>query len=121
MAGDPLRRLRTLCLGLPEAHEAMSHGEPTFRVRNKQFAMYASPTNHHGRGRPAVWCKAGPGNRQLMVAARPDRFFVPPYVGPLGWIGIWLDGDVDWKELGGLLVDGYRLVAPKRLLGCHST
>ena len=56
-----------------------------------------------------------------MVAARPDRFFVPPYVGPLGWIGIWLDGAVDWKELAGLLADGYRLVAPKRLLGDRGT
>jgi predicted DNA-binding protein (MmcQ/YjbR family) len=90
-------------------------GEPTFRVRNKLFAMYASAETHHGAGRPAVWCKAGPGNQALMVRADPTRFFVPPYVGPSGWIGIWLDGRVDWKELADLLRDSYRLVAPKRL------
>lgn len=90
-------------------------GEPTFRVRNKLFAMYASAGNHHGAGRPAVWCKAAPGNQSLMVRAARDRFFVPPYVGPSGWIGVWLDRRVDWRELTGLLEDSYRLIAPKRL------
>jgi predicted DNA-binding protein (MmcQ/YjbR family) len=115
MAPRPLARLRKLCLALPEAHEVEAWGEPTFRVRNKLFAMYAAAGNHHGDGRPAVWCKAGPGNQQLMVAAAPQRFFVPPYVGPSGWVGVFLDGPVDWAELGGLLADSYRLVAPKRL------
>jgi hypothetical protein len=91
-------------------------GEPTFRVRNKLFAMYASASTHHGSGRPAVWCKAGPGNQGVMVRAAPDRFFVPPYVGPSGWIGAWLDGAIDWIELEDLLRDSYALVAPKRLL-----
>ena len=115
MPSKPLPRLRKLCLALPEAHEVEAWGEPTFRVRNKLFAMYASPATHHGNGRPAVWCKAGPGNQTLMVRAAPDRFFVPPYVGPSGWIGVWLDGSVDWTELDGLLRDSYVLVAPKRL------
>lgn len=107
--------MRKLCLALPEAHEVEAWGEPTFRVRNKLFAMYASAGNHHGGGRPAVWCKAAPGNQSLMVRAAPDRFFVPPYVGPSGWVGVWLNGRVNWKELGDLLEDGYRLTAPKRL------
>jgi predicted DNA-binding protein (MmcQ/YjbR family) len=77
--------------------------------------MYAAAGNHHGGGRPAVWCKAGPGNQALMVRAEPERFFVPPYVGPSGWIGVWLDRSVDWAELADLLRDSYRLVAPKRL------
>jgi predicted DNA-binding protein (MmcQ/YjbR family) len=111
----PLVRLRKLCLGLPEAHEIEAWGEPTFRVCNKLFAMYAAANNHHGGGRPAVWCKAGPGNQALMVQAAPARFFVPPYVGPSGWVGVWLDGAVDWSELADLLRDSYRLVAPKRL------
>lgn len=110
-----LTRLRKLCLALPEAHEVEAWGEPTFRVRNKLFAMYASASTHHGSGRPAVWCKAGPGNQGVMVRAAPDRFFVPPYVGPSGWIGVWLDGAVDWAELEDLLRDSYALVAPKRL------
>lgn len=111
-----LTRLRKLCLALPEAHEVEAWGEPTFRVRNKLFAMYASASTHHGSGRPAVWCKAGPGNQGVMVRAAPDRFFVPPYVGPSGWIGAWLDGAIDWLELEDLLRDSYALVAPKRLL-----
>jgi predicted DNA-binding protein (MmcQ/YjbR family) len=115
MPAKPLPRLRKLCLALPEAHEVEAWGEPTFRIRNKLFAMYASPNTHHGNGRPAVWCKAAPGNQGLMVEAAPDRFFVPPYVGPSGWIGIWLDGPVDWAELRELLYDSYVLVAPKRL------
>jgi predicted DNA-binding protein (MmcQ/YjbR family) len=112
---NPLPRLRKLCLALPGANEFVSHGEPAFRVK-KLFAMYASPDNHHGRGRSAVWIKARAVNQDLMVIAHPDRVFVPPYVGPLGWIGVWLDGPVDWQELDGLLRDGYRLIAPKKLI-----
>jgi hypothetical protein len=111
-----LARLRRLCLALPEAHEVEAWGEPTFRVKNKLFAMYAGPGNHHGAGRPAVWCKAAPGNQELMVRAAPSRFFVPPYVGPSGWVGVWLDRDVNWLELAELLRDSWRLTAPKRLL-----
>lgn len=115
MAPGPLTRLRRLCLALPEAHEVEAWGEPTFRVRNKMFAMYAAAGNHHGAGRPAVWLKAAPGNQALMVDADPDRFFVPPYVGPSGWIGMYLDGRADWVELADLLRDAYRLTAPRRL------
>ncbi len=115
MPARVLTRIRKICLSLPEAHEVEAWGEPTFRVRNKLFAMYASPTTHHGSGRPAVWCKAAPGNQSLMVHAKPDRFFVPPYVGPSGWVGVWLDGAVDWREAGELLRDSYVLVAPKKL------
>src|ERR671939_1488112 len=110
-----LTRLRKLCLALPEAHEVEAWGEPTFRVRNKLFAMYASADSHHGGGRPAVWCKAGPGNQELMVRAAPERFFAPPYVGPSGWVGVYLDGAVDWEETAELLRDSYLLTAPKRL------
>ena len=107
--------MRKVCLALPEAHEVEAWGEPTFRVRNKLFAMYAAPNNHHGGGRPAVWCKAAPGNQALMVRAEPERYFVPPYVGPSGWVGVWLDGNPDWTEVQELMSDSYRLVAPKRL------
>ena len=116
MPAGPLVRLRRICLALPEAHEVAAWGEPTFRVKNKLFAMYASPNSHHGGGRPAVWCKAGPGNQALMIAAAPTQFFKPPYVGPSGWIGIWLDATVDWPEVAELMRDAYRLTAPKKLL-----
>ena len=95
-------------------------GAPTFRVRNKLFAMYAAAGNQHGAGRPGVWCKAAPGNQALMVRAAPSRFFVPPYVGPSGWIGIYLDESPDWDEVRELLADSYRLIAPKRLVAAMS-
>jgi hypothetical protein len=111
-----MNRLRRLCLAFPEAHEVEAWGEPTFRVRNKLFAMYAAADNHHGGGRPAVWCKATRENQEFMVRAAPRQFFVPPYVGPSGWVGVWLDRSVDWRGLAELLADGYRMTAPKRLL-----
>jgi hypothetical protein len=115
MRPSPIARLRKLCLALPEAHEVEAWGEPTFRVRNKIFAMYAAASTHHGRGRHAVWVKAAPGDQPAMVAAAPDCFFVPPYVGPSGWVGIWLDGVVEWSDLAEFLRDSYRLIAPKKL------
>jgi len=51
-----------------------------------------------------------------MVRAQPDRYFVPPYVGPSGWVGVYLDAKVDWSEVADLMRDSYELVAPKRLL-----
>ena len=115
MPARPLTRLRKLCLALPEAHEVEAWGAPTFRVKNKLFAMFSSAANHHGEGRNGVWLKAAPGNQQLMVRHASTRFFVPPYVGPSGWVGVWLDGDVDWAELRELIRDSYQLVAPKKL------
>ena len=101
---------------LPEAHEVEAWGEPTFRVRKKMFATYASPGSHHGGGRPAVWLKASPGAQSAMVRLDPNRFFVPPYVGPGGWVGVWLDSKPDWTEVADLVADAYRMVAPKKLL-----
>jgi len=115
MPPRPITRLRKLALALPEAHEVEAWGAPTFRVRNKLFAMFASADSHHGGGRPAVWVKAAPGNQDLMVRAFPHRFFVPPYVGPSGWVGVWLDEGAEWSELAELLRDAWRLTAPKRL------
>ena len=63
-----------------------------------------------------MWCKVARGNQAVMVKANPDRFFVPPYVGTAGWIGIRLDKSPDWAEIGELMRDAYRLIAPKRLL-----
>ena len=114
-AARPLTRLRKLCLALPEAREVEAWGAPTFRVKTI-FAMYSS-ADHHGVGRPSVWVKAVPTNQDLMVSQAPARYFVPPYVGPSGWIGVWLDGpDVDWAVLSDLLWDAWRMSAPKKLL-----
>ena len=111
-----LDKLREICLALPEAHEVEAWGEPTFRVKNKLFAMYASPDNHHCGGRPAVWLIAAPGEQQMLIDAEPLRYFKPPYVGPSGWVGVWLDKRPRWKHIESMVHDSYRLTAPKKLL-----
>ncbi len=108
-----LARVRRMCLALPEAHEKLAWGAPTFRVRDRQFAMYLD--DHHGDGRLALWCKAPAGAQEALVGADPGRFFVPPYVGPRGWLGIRLDEGLDWGIVAGLVRDGYLEAAPKRL------
>jgi hypothetical protein len=114
MAGDPLPRLRRLCLALPETTERQSHGEPAWFVRGRtSFATYA---DHHHDDRLAFWCAAPPGAQAALVAADPERFFVPPYVGHRGWLGVRLDPPVDWDEVAELVVEAYRTVAPKRLV-----
>lgn len=115
MPSREFTRLRKVCLALPETHEQEAWGEPTFRLRGKMFAMFAAPTNHHGRGRPAVWIKSSPVNQDLRVLTDPDTFFVPPYMGPLGWVGMWLDKGADWTEVAKVLREGYLMLAPKKL------
>lgn len=116
MPASPIDRARAVCLALPEAHEVEAWGTPTFRVRNKIFAMYADPNNHHGGGRPALWLNAAPGNQEAMMAAEPERYFKPPYVGPKGWVGVWLDKRPRWSEIAELVEDAWRRTAPKRLV-----
>jgi len=113
---SPLSRVRSICLRLPEAHEVKAWGEPTFRVRNKIFAMYAHAENHHGRGVPAIWVKATHFDQDQLVGANPKRFFVPPYVGPRGWVGVRLNARPNWTVIADLLQAAYRMTAPKRLL-----
>ena len=113
---DPIDRLRRICLALPESQEVSAWGEPTFRVRNKMFAMYASAKNHHGAGKNAVWCKATHVDQDMLIRTDPTRFFSPPYVGTSGWVGIYLDGKIDWESIADQMRDAYRLIAPKRLL-----
>ncbi|HKN99886.1 MAG TPA: MmcQ/YjbR family DNA-binding protein [Pseudonocardiaceae bacterium] len=111
---DPLTRLRALCLALPETTERLSHGEPTWFVRDKKtFVMYA---DHHHDDRLGFWCAASPGVQEALLASRPDRYFYPPYVGHRGWLGVRLDVPVDWTEIGELVADAYRCIAPKRLV-----
>jgi hypothetical protein len=110
-----LARLRAICLALPETSERLSHGAPTFFVRGKRaFLMVLD--NHHGDGRFAIWCAAAEGMQQSFVEADPERFFVPPYVGHRGWLGVRLDRGVEWDELTGIAEDAFAEVAPKKLL-----
>jgi hypothetical protein len=110
MREQPIDRLRAICLALPEAVEKEAWGDPTFRVRDKIFAM-----EKRGDGRISLWCKAPPGSQMVLVGADPERFFVPPYVGHKGWVGVRLDRGPDWEEVARLVRRSYRLIAPKSL------
>jgi hypothetical protein len=110
-----LRRIREICIGLPETSERLSHGAPTFFVRDKR-AFLMVLTNHHGDGRFAIWCAAPAGLQAMLVEADRERFFVPPYVGHRGWLGVRLDRGLDWDEITGIAEDAYAEVAPPRLV-----
>lgn len=113
-AETPIDTLRRLCLAFPETSERLSHGEPTWFVCDKRvFVMYA---DHHHDDRLACWCAASPVAQRALMAAHPERYFMPPYVGHRGWLGARLDVAVDWDEIADLVAEAYRLVAPKRLL-----
>jgi len=108
-------RLVALCRALPEA-EAESAGTQhlSFKVRKRIFAYYTC--DHHGDGRIAFWCKAPPGEQGRLVGEDPERYFVPPYVGPRGWVGLRLDTRrVDWRSVKDLAFAAYFLTAPDSL------
>ena len=111
MSDNWLERLRAICLALPEAVEdAEGVGSPSFKVRGKIFAMH-----HPINGRSSMWCKAPPGAQDVLVGSNSQQFFVPPYVGHHGWVGVYLDVDPDWNFVADLIVDSYCMTAPKRL------
>ena len=110
-----LERLREICLGFPEASERLSHGAPTFFVQGKK-AFLMVLTDHHGDGRFAVWCAAPAGLQATLVDADPEKFFVPPYVGHRGWLGVRLDRGLEWDEIAGIAEDAYAEVAPAKLV-----
>jgi hypothetical protein len=117
MAGarSPLERVRELCLSFPETTERLSHGQPTWFVRDKKtFVMYLD--NHHDDGRLALWCAAPQGMQAALVDGEPERYFVPLYVGHRGWIGVRLDRDLGWNEIAGAIEEAYATVAPRRLV-----
>ena len=110
-----LARIRAIALALPETSERLSHGAPTFFVRGKR-AFLMVLTNHHGDGRFALWSAAPAGMQQMLVGADLDRFFVSPYVGHRGWLGVHLDRALDWEEIAAIVDDAYAEVAPRRLV-----
>jgi hypothetical protein len=112
---DVLARIRVLCLALPETSERLSHGQPTFFIREKRsFLMVLN--DHHGDGRFALWCAAEEGVQEMLVEADEERFFRPPYVGHRGWLGVRLDRGIHWDELAGIVEDAYVEVAPPKLV-----
>ena len=110
-----LAKIREICLALPETSERQSHGAPTFFIREKRSFLMVL-TNHHGDGRFAIWCAAPEGMQEMLVAADDERFFVPPYVGHRGWLGVRLDRGIHFDELAGIVEDAYAEVAPAKLV-----
>ncbi len=107
-------RVRQLCLALPTVAEKISHGAAYFYLSGKAgILMFAD--NHHNDGRRAVWCKAVAEAQATLVEAYPDHYFVPPYVGAKGWVGIRLDRPVDWGAVAALLEDAWASIASQKL------
>jgi hypothetical protein len=110
-----LEAVREACLGLPETSERPSHGAPTFFIRAKRsFATVWD--DHHGDGRFALICAAPEGMQAALVEADSERFYVPPYFGHRGWIGVRLDRGFDRDEIAGIVEDAYAEVAPPKLV-----
>ncbi len=112
---NPVERLRAICLALPEVTERVSHGEPAWFVGGKK-TLATLDDHHHGADHLSFWAPAPPGVQAEMIEENPEQFFRPPYVGGRGWIGVRIDQDPDWDEIAAILLDAYRLVAPKKLL-----
>jgi hypothetical protein len=114
-----LDRLRSICLALPETSERLSHGSPSFFIREKRCFLMVMD-DHHGDAIFGIWCAAPPGNQELLIDADSSRFFRPPYVGHRGWLGVRFNDGLDWDELEGIVEDAFAVVAPKRLLDARS-
>jgi hypothetical protein len=112
MSEKHLQRVRRICAALPETTEKLSHGEPTFFVRKKVFAMFSN--NHHNDGHVAVVAPAPPGVQAMLIEAAPEKYYRPPYVGGAGWIGIEL-GRINDEELAFHIREAWRLIAPRKL------
>ena len=100
-----IERVRAAALALAGTTEKVSHGEPAF-FRGRMFITIDN--NHHGSGHVAMWCRAEPGVQSALVDASPEHFFVPPYVGTQGWLGVRLDSGLDWKVIAGCLESAWR-------------
>jgi len=109
MPDDALDRVRRACLALPGVSERPSHGHPAWFAGPRQLATFHA--GHHADPRTTLWCAAPPGAQEAFVATDPARFFRPPYVGHRGWLGVVLEGEVDWDDVERLLGEAYREVA----------
>jgi len=116
MSEPHLDRIRAICLAFPEVTERLSHGAPTFFVRDKVTFVSCWLRGHHDDEFPHIVLAAPLGVQDALVGSDPDRFFRPPYVGHRGWIGLRMDRPVDWAEVAELCEDAYRVVAPAKLI-----
>jgi hypothetical protein len=104
-------RVREICLGFANVTERPSHGVPTWFYRGKKSFVQFWADGHHDLEFPHLWCAAPPGAQEALVATEPERFFRPPYVGHRGWIGVRMDGEVDWAQVNELCTEAYEAVA----------
>ena len=111
MPKSVLEQLREICLALPHANERLSHGTPHWFAGKRNFASYWD--DHHRDGRLALWCAAPEGAQRMLCEADPEHFFVPPYVGFRGWLGVHLNHGLDWKEIAGVVETAHRTVTAK--------
>lgn len=102
-----------LCLAFPDVEAKMAHGNHVWTVGGKQFAVFS--LNHHGDGHVGLLLRAPPGEQQRLVKQHPETYYVPPYYGKSGWVGIELNGDVDWNDVVSATSDAWRHVAPAKL------
>ena len=116
---EKLAKLRALCMALPEVTERLSHGEPTWFVRDKK--TFVTLADHHHDDRFGFWCAAPAGAQEALVGSDPEHYFRPPYVGHRGWLGVYLDVTVDWDEIAEIVTDAYRMVAPSKLVALLDT
>jgi hypothetical protein len=114
--GEHLHRVRRICLALPGATEKLSHGEPTFFVNKKVFAMFSD--NHHNDGHIAILIPAAPGAQPALIKDNPKTYYRPAYVGVRGWIGIELKNIGD-EELSAHIHEAWQMIAPKKLQARH--
>jgi hypothetical protein len=115
MSRDGLEeRIRAICMGLPAVTERLSHGAPAFFSGRQFLVLWLR--GHHQQQFPQLWCAAPPGVQDELVLTEPDRFFRPPYVGGRGWLGVRLDGEIDWHELSAICEEAFRTVAPPKAI-----
>jgi hypothetical protein len=108
---DHIRRVRRICSALPGTTEKLSHGEPTFFVNKRVYAMISN--NHHKDGHIAVWVPAAPGVQEALIHTEPGKYYRPPYVGPAGWVGIELPR-IGEEELSANLAEAWRMISAKK-------
>lgn len=115
---NQIERVRGICLSLPETWEKISHGEPTWFVGKKVFAMFSN--NHHNDGHVAVTVPAAIGIQEMLIKKAPKKFYRPPYVGVSGWVGIELARISD-KELSLHIKEAWRLIATRKIRAAHDS
>jgi hypothetical protein len=108
------KRIARILARLPEATAAGTQ-HLSLEVRKRRFGYFLD--DHHGDGRIALNCKAGPDLHDMLRERAPAQFHIPKYLGNKGWIGLWLDHpDVDWSLVEIAIREAYLLVAPKTLV-----